>query len=159
MKQATYTDKKYEIIETDPISVDGKTLYRICALKSFGSVKRGDLGGYVASYRNLDQLGDAWVSGDARVYGGARVYGDARVSGDAQVSGQMDIITVLDIGSERGCLTIHKDNKIGVRVNRGCFTGTISKFLESVESTHGDNVHGKIYKALIDVAKIKFELD
>ena len=87
MKQVTYTSKKYEIIETDAILVNGETLYRICALKSFGNVKRGDLGGYVASYRNLDQLGDAWVYGDAQVSGNARVCGDAWVYGDAQVSG------------------------------------------------------------------------
>lgn len=49
MEKATYTSKKYEIIEADPILVYGETLYRICALKSFGNVKRGDLGGYVAS--------------------------------------------------------------------------------------------------------------
>lgn len=71
----------------------------------------------------------------------------------------MDIIAVSDIGSERGCLTIHKDNKILVRVNRGCFTGTISEFLDAVESTHSDNVHWKIYKALINVTKIQFCLD
>ena len=153
MKQATCTNKKYEIIEDDFISVGGETVYRIRALKSFGNVKHGDLGGYVASYRNLDHLGDAWVFGDAQVFG------DARVFGDAWVYNQKSIITVLDIGSERGCLTIHKDDKISVRVNRGCFTEGISEFLEAVESTHGDNVHGKIYKALIDVAKIKFELD
>ena len=147
MEQETYNNNKYDIIEDDFISVGGETVYRIRALKSFGDVKHGDLGGYVASYRNLDNLGNA------------RVSGNAQVSGDARVYNQMSIITVLDIGSERGCLTIHKDNKILVRVNRGCFTGGISEFLDAVESTHSDNVHGKIYKALIDVAKIKFELD
>lgn len=111
------------------------TLFRVRAIKPFGDVDLGDLGGYIESNKNLEQLGDAWVSG------------------------QMDIIAVSDIGSERGCLTIHKDNKILVRVNRGCFTGTISEFLDAVESTHSDNVHGKIYKALINVAKIQFCLD
>ena len=107
----------------------------------------------------------AWVSENARVYGSAQVYGDAQVSGDARVSenaqvyGQMDIITVLDIGSERGCLTIYRDSEIGVRVTMGCFTGSIKEFLTAVESTHGDNMHGKIYKSLIETAKIQFGIE
>lgn len=141
MENRTYTGKKYEIVEEDSISVNDVTLFRVRAIKPFGDVDLGDLGGYIESNKNLDQLGNAWVSGDA------------------WVSGQTDIISVSDIGSERGCLTIHKDNKILVRVNRGCFTGTISEFLDAVESTHSDNVHGKIYKALINVAKIQFCLD
>jgi hypothetical protein len=128
-------------------------------------------------YGNARVTGDAWVTGDARVYGNAQVYGDARVYGNAQVYGnarvtgdarvygnarvtsQVDMITVLDIGSERGCLTIYRDSEIGVRVTRGCFTGSIEEFLEAVESTHGDNMHGKVYKSLIETAKIQFGLD
>lgn len=66
---------------------------------------------------------------------------------------------ILDIGSERGSLTIHSDSKIGVRVTRGCFTGTIEEFLSAVQKTHGNNMHGKIYRAAIEMAKIQFEID
>ena len=103
--------------------------------------------------------GNALVSGNAWVYGDARVYGDALVSGDAKVYGQISIITILDIGRERGCLTMHLDSKIGVRVTRGCFTGTIEEFLSAVEKTHGDNMYGKIYRTAIEMAKIQFEID
>ena len=65
----------------------GKTLFQIEATISFGSVSKGELGGYIEKEENLDQSGDAWVSGNALVYGNARVSGDALVYGNARVSG------------------------------------------------------------------------
>ena len=62
-------------------------LFRIQALRSFGDVKAGDLGGWVEGVKNLSQDGDAWVSGNAWVFGNARVYGDAQVYGKAWVFG------------------------------------------------------------------------
>ena len=66
---------------------NGVTLFQIKAEISFGSISKGELGGYIEKEGNLSQAGNAWVSGDARVYGNAQVYGDAQVSGNAQVSG------------------------------------------------------------------------
>lgn len=89
--------RKYELVRDQQIVADSTTLYRIRALKSFGTVKAGDLGGFISSERNLSQDGDCWVSDEARVYGEAyvshnaqvmdhaRVFDDARVSGDARV--------------------------------------------------------------------------
>ena len=77
----------------------GITLYKIQATASFGSVDKGELGGWIEKEANLSQEGNAWVSGnawvygDARVYGNAWVYGDARVSGDAWVSGELKLST------------------------------------------------------------------
>ena len=65
----------------------GKTLFQIKAEISFGSVVKGELGGYIEKEQNLSQENNAWVSGNAWVYGNARVSGDARVYGNAQVSG------------------------------------------------------------------------
>jgi hypothetical protein len=56
-------------------------LTQIIALKDFGDVKLGDLGGWVECEKSLSQSGDAWVSGNARVYGDARVSGNAWVYG------------------------------------------------------------------------------
>ena len=73
---------KYELLKTDIKS----NLFRIKALKDFGNVKAGDLGGYIASEENLSQAGSCWVYGDARVSGNAQVSDNAWVYGDAQVS-------------------------------------------------------------------------
>ena len=58
-------EKKYELVPDQQIIMAGTTLYRIRALKDFGNVKAGSLGGFVASERNLSQLGDCWVADDA----------------------------------------------------------------------------------------------
>ena len=44
-------DKKYELLKDDYIKVGERTVYRIKALKDFGNVKKGDLGGYIANQR------------------------------------------------------------------------------------------------------------
>ncbi|MGH9422571.1 MAG: hypothetical protein ACRD3J_21520, partial [Thermoanaerobaculia bacterium] len=72
-------DKKYELVRDQQIIVDGKTLYRIRALRDFGRVKAGDLGGFVASERNLSHLGACWIGDEAQVFGEATVSDDAQV--------------------------------------------------------------------------------
>lgn len=59
---------KYELTKNTKV-VDGKTLYQIRAIKDFGDVDKGDLGGWIEAEKNLSQEGNCWVSGDARVYG------------------------------------------------------------------------------------------
>lgn len=84
--------KKYELTE-ETFTVFGKTLYRIRAVRDFGSVKTGEFGGYIEKEENLSHFGNAWIYGDAWVFGDARVfdnawvYGNAKVYGDARVSG------------------------------------------------------------------------
>jgi hypothetical protein len=113
---------KYELIQEDFIVLpNGKHLHRIKALKSFGIIEKGDLGGYIEAEKNLSHFGNAWVfkktkiygnagisgnaiidgtahifgnarvSGNAMVYGNAKVYGDAWVFGDARVSGNAKV--------------------------------------------------------------------
>ena len=78
--------KKYEFTgETK--AFNGTTLHRIRALKDFGDVAAGDLGGWIKGEENLSHDGRCWVSGDAQVSGDAKVYGDAQVYGNAWVSG------------------------------------------------------------------------
>jgi len=63
-------------------------LCRVIALRSFGCVAKGEVGGFVEKEANLSHENNAWVYGDARVYGDAWVSGDARVYGNAWVSKQ-----------------------------------------------------------------------
>ena len=84
-------NKKYKLLKEDTISVEGNTLYRIQALRSFGNVEEGDLGGYVAIEANLSHCNDAWVFEDAMVYGYARVYDNALVYGKAVVHGEAEV--------------------------------------------------------------------
>ena len=208
--------KKYEFTgETK--AFNGTTLHRIRALKDFGDVEAGDLGGWVASEDNLSQEGNCWVYGNARVYGNAWVCGDARVSGDAwvygnawvsgdarvsgnawvsgdarvsgnawvsgntQVSGDARVYGYIHvygnakvvgdaeikapkdtfwtsmIGSRYGTTTFFRCADGKVRVTCGCFYGDLDELAAKVQETHGDNKHGKVYKKLIELAKIQME--
>lgn len=90
------SDKKYGLLNlplTHP-TIRGKRYYRIQALKDFGDVKAGDIGGFVASEDNLSQEGDCWIYDtasvleDAQVYGNASIRNYACVSGNAKVKGE-----------------------------------------------------------------------
>ena len=95
--------KKYELTEETKIIGD-KMLFRIRALRSFGDIKAGDLGGFIENERNLSHEDNAWVSGNAKVIDNARVSdnalvsgetwvgGNARVDGNARVSGNARVI-------------------------------------------------------------------
>ena len=78
--------KKYELTE-ETVTVYGKTLYRIRAVRDFGSVKTGEFGGYIEKEENLSHFGNAWISGDAWVYGNAEVFRNERVYGEDKVYG------------------------------------------------------------------------
>ena len=77
-------EKKYKLTE-EIINVDGRTLYRIEALKDFNDVKKGDKGGFVESDNNLTQSGDCWIYDDAKVYGNAKVIDNATVESSAKI--------------------------------------------------------------------------
>lgn len=78
-------------------SILGCTLRRIRAIKDFGNVKKGDMGGWIENERNLSHDGNAWVADEACVFGNARVFGDVYIfrnvllSGDASASGKIKI--------------------------------------------------------------------
>ncbi len=76
---------KYELTEEKIVTEEGNILFRIRALKDFGIIKAGDLGGFIESEDNLSHDGTAWVYDNAWVYGHARVYDNARVCDHARV--------------------------------------------------------------------------
>lgn len=84
-------DKKYEILKDQSITMNGSMIYRIKALKDFGDVKAGDMGGFVEKEENLSHEGPCWIYGDAMVYHNAKVKDNAivrdyvHVYDDAQV--------------------------------------------------------------------------
>ena len=68
---------KYELIQSDKPG-----LFRVRALRDFGDVKAGNIGGYVAGEHNLSQKGLCWVGGNPRVFEKADVGANARVDGN-----------------------------------------------------------------------------
>ncbi len=105
---------KYEIIQSSKTLLDGwehpklwnedvrlgkgesnafNYVFRIRALRDIPRhhVKKGDIGGWIASESNLSREGDAWVADIALVCQKAKVTGDALVCGVAQVFGEATI--------------------------------------------------------------------
>ena len=68
-----------EILRSDWLRASDRTIYRIGALRDFGGVRRGDLGGYIEDESCLAHDGHAWVHDVAQVYGHGSVSGDARI--------------------------------------------------------------------------------
>ena len=160
--------KKYELTD-DTVQFCGKTLHRIKALRDFGDVKTGALGGYIEAESNLSHdndswvYGNAWVYGDAQVSGNARVYGNAWVSGNAwvygnaRVYGDADYAVVVGFGSAFRNTTFFKCSDGQIRTQCGCFYGTLNGFREKVKETHGDNKFAKEYLAIADLMEMHFK--
>ena len=106
--------KKF-ILTDETIEMFGVTLHRIKAVRSFGNVKEGDLGGFVENESNLSHYGSACVFGSARVCGSACVCDDACISDDA------DYIVFKNWWSSGRYFTWTRSNNMW---SVGCFYGT-----------------------------------
>lgn len=120
-------NKNKYILTKEKIIEDGHKLYRIQALKDIPSldIYKGDLGGWIESYDNLDQKGDCWVEGEAKVFGNAKVYDNAKISivawvyDNAKVYGNAE---VYDTGEVYGNAEICGNAKVNYKVNKGKIT-------------------------------------
>lgn len=104
MQKFTSNKKKYEFTGERRV-VYNKTLRRIRALIDIPAfkVKKGDLGGWIESEKNLSHLGKCWVfdnatvrdsalvSGNARVYDDSTIYCNATIKGDTVILGNATI--------------------------------------------------------------------
>lgn len=121
-KKYVLTNERKEVqifLGTNPET--GESIYRstiVCriqAVRGFGDVHKGTMGGWVENELNLSHKGDCWVYHDACVFNGAKVseyaqvrgevcvygeavvceeakvYGNAKVYGSAEVSGAAEI--------------------------------------------------------------------
>lgn len=111
---------KYELT-SETLNYAGRTFHRIRALKDFGYVNAGDLGGWIVKEDNLSQQGTAWVFGEAKVCDNARVDDDAaihdkaclccnaRVFGHAKV---YDEVVIYDSAQVYGCAVVLREARI-----------------------------------------------
>lgn len=85
-------EKKYKLLVDDTITVGGRTLYRIEALRDFANVKKDEKGGYIEKEENLSQEDNCWVSDNAWVCDNARVRGNICVCSNAWVCSNAQLI-------------------------------------------------------------------
>lgn len=91
---------KYKIMKRSHGYCGMTKVYRIKALRDFGNIKKGDLGGYIESEDNLSHEGTSWVYDDAMVLGSARVYGNAKVLEKAEIDGNAKIFDSAIVASK-----------------------------------------------------------
>jgi hypothetical protein len=48
--------------------------------------------------------------------------------------------------------------KQGIRIQTGCFFGTVAEFLDAVKKKHADNEHGQEYAAVLELVGLHFKL-
>lgn len=75
---------KYEFTD-EFVEYEFNKLFRIKAVRDFGDVKAGDLGGFICKDTDIDEEGNAWVYDDARVLS-SDILHDASVKGNALIS-------------------------------------------------------------------------
>ena len=113
-------------------------------------------------YSNARVYGDACVCdyacvyGNAIVYGDAIIYGNAKVYGDAFLKTNADYTVIHGFGSEERTTTFFRCKDGNIRVNCGCFYGTIDEFRYKVHETHGDSKYAKEYLMIADLMKFHF---
>ena len=153
--------KKFKLTD-DTIVIDGITLHRIKALRSFGNVIKGSLGGWVEKEENLSQLGDAWIDENAKVYGNAIVYdnakvyedaevfgntevfGNAEIRGDAEIASNSDYIVFKNWWSSGRYFTWTKNNNMW---KVGCFYGTGKELIE--KAYKDSELSGREYERIV----------
>lgn len=102
----------------------------------------------------------AYIGPNAKVSGSARVFGSAQVSGSAKISKTRDhIVLGPSIGESQRYITAHRDSGIGIRVNAGCFSGTLAEFRAAVAKTHTYNFAQRTqYGLFADLIEAHFAL-
>lgn len=151
-------EKKYELTE-ETLAVDGHVLHRIKALRDFGNVKKGNIGGWIENEDNLSHCGDCWVYGYAKVYGNAEVYGYANVYGEAKVCGEAkvekksDYIVFKNWWSSGRYFTWTRSNDMW---SVGCFYGTGEELIKKAYNDSEEK--GREYERIVKyVESIKQE--
>lgn len=151
--------KKYKLTE-ETLEIYGCTLHRIVALRDFGDVRKGNIGGWIEDEDNLSRDGDCWVYGNAKVYGDAdvcgdaEVYGDADVYGDAKVEKKSDYIVFKNWWSSGRYFTWTRSND---KWRVGCFYGTGEELIKKAYNDSEEK--GREYERVVKyVGSIKSEI-
>ena len=135
-------EKKYEILLDISKEVNGRTVYRIKALKNFGDVLVGYLGGYIEKEENLSHEGDCFVYDNACVFEDAEVRDDAKIFDEAQVYGTAGVFDDVEVSDH-------------VKVyDSACVYGE-SQIYDNAEIYESADVHG--HSAVYGFAKIRGE--
>lgn len=103
------TNRKYKIINT--VNWNGKKINQIQAVRSFGNVKKDQIGGWIESESNLSHEGNCWIAD------GCIICGDSKVTDDIVVRNYIRFLHTVD----QETLTIKPLRKNGWDINYSGF--------------------------------------
>lgn len=115
--------------------------------------------GYAEVFGNAHVYGEAFVHGHAHICGETRACDYTQFCGDALVTSDDDFCAMAGFGSAYRTTTAYRTKAGGIGISCGCFYGTLDEFRLQVEKTHGDNKFGREYQAMIQLIKVKFEVE
>lgn len=155
-----YVEKEENLSQYGDAWVSGNALVRGNALVSGNALVYDNawVSGDALVCGNAQVSDNAQVSGNARVCGNAWVCDNARVYGNAWVYGNADYIYLKGFGSHNRSTTMFRAKGGNICVSCGCFSGTLEEFESKVKETHGSNKFAREYLALVEAAKIHFEV-
>jgi hypothetical protein len=108
-------------------------------------------------YEDASVYGSARVFGSAQVCGHAWVYGDARLCGDAEIKKNSDWLCVGPIEGWSAYSTFFSTAGGEIKVYCGSFLGTLDEFEAVMKKRYGEDQHGAEYRAVIALARARFE--
>ena len=148
-----YQDDAPTIKETVEAAVKAKVNLSYCDL-SYCDLSNSDLSYCDLSYSNLRycNLSNSDLS-DCDLSCSNLSHYDQKLT----LIGDRPVFSLGTIGSRNDYLWAYLTDQ-GVYVRAGCFFGTLDEFADVVEKTHGDNIHGREYRAAIELIKVHAEL-
>ena len=137
--------KKYELTSETKV-INGVEVHRIKALDSFGNIKKGELGGWIESEKNLSQCGNATVDNNARVFGNAWIGGNATIGKTA------DFIVFKNWWSSGRYFTWTRSNN---KWKVGCFYGSGEELIAKAykDSEKSGREYERVVKYVNDILK------
>jgi len=100
-------------------------------------------------YGDSEMHNNSVMHGNSQMRGNSRMYGNSEMCGNGIASHPSHIVSADMVGDDCSCLTVHPDTEIGIRVNRGCFTGSVTEFLNAVAEKPEDNPWRELYPQIL----------
>jgi UDP-3-O-[3-hydroxymyristoyl] glucosamine N-acyltransferase len=98
--------RKYTRIKQWDYLPDGRKVQRIQAVRSFGTIKQGTIGGFLEDDDNLSHYGNCWIADNAMASGESRVRQNALLKNRARID---DRVIVSDSSTIQDGAVLHDD--------------------------------------------------
>jgi hypothetical protein len=108
-------------------------------------------------YENSSMHDNSMMYDNSIIKNDTRLFSNTILHGDALCESTADYLILGPAKSSQRFTTAHRDTKIGIRINCGCFSGTIAEFEQAIETTHEKNPEFLAqYRGFVALIKIHF---